>query len=181
MTGDTQSSPRALGNGLSDEQLSTPPIGLEATYQKPRSKILTLLEPNLQSYNDPSIVEWYKSREASPESDRAPTTGRTSDDYPGFVKTRSSHAPDQYPVQATNGSLTGLALGLPEGSTTGDSRNDSHRIEVETPKRLPVQSLLNSTQSDERPSKEFGTARLGDSNIEDLVLNGLRWLSSYAP
>ena len=181
MTGDTQGSHRALGNGLSDEQLSTPPIGLEAICQKPRSKILALLEPNLQSYNDPGIVDWYKSREASPESDRAQTTGSTSDDCPGFVKTRSSHAPDQYCVQATNGSLTGLALGLSEGSATKDTPKDSHRNELETAKRLPVQSLLNSTQTDERPSEDFGTARLGDSNIKDLVLNGLGWLSSYAP
>lgn len=181
MTGNTQGSPRAFGNGPSNEQLSTPPAGLAAACQKPRSTILTLLEPNLQSYNDPSIVQWYKSREASPESDRAPTTGRTSNDYPGFAKTQSSHAPDQPTIQPTNGSLTGLALGISEGYTPGGSRNDSHRIEVETPKRLPVQSLLNSTQNDEQHSKEFGTAKLGDGNIEDLVLNGLRWLSSYAP
>lgn len=181
MTGNIEGSPRALGNGPSSDKLSTQPAGPEAIRWKPRSKVFTLLEPNLQSYNDPSIVEWYKSREASPESDRAPTTGRTSEDYPGFGKTQTLPAPDQYPIQLTDGSLKGPPFGLPEGSTAGASQNDSHGIEVETPRRLPVQSLLNSTQTDERPSKDFGTARLGDRNIEDLVLDGLRWLSSYAP
>ena len=181
LSGDIQNSPRALGNGPSNNQLFTLPASLEATCQKSRNKLFTLLEPDLQTYNDPSIVEWYKSRGASPETGRAPTTGRTSDDYHGFAKTQSSHAPDQYPIQATNESPTGPAFGFPEESTTGHSRIGSDRMEVGKPKQLPLQSLLNSTQTDERPSKGFGNARLGDGNIEDLVLDGLGWLSSYAP
>ena len=69
----------------------------------------------------------------------------------------------------------------PESSIAVSRGTDS-----ESTKRLSIQSLLSPERTDERPLKHRPAARLDrdndkDNDIEDLILDGLTWLSSCAP
>ena len=152
------------------------------------SKVFSLLEPAMQSYSDPSIIEWYKSRDASPESDRYPTSKSTSNTAPA-PSTRIQLSPNMYSQSID---FANRPSGSPDAGRSGalvsqqQSSTGSRGMESDSTKRLSIQSLLSPERTDDRPLKDHPAAsRLGrnnnNNNIEDLILDGLTWLSSCAP
>lgn len=155
----------------------------DAIGQKLGSKVsvFSLLEPAMQSYSDPSIIEWYRSRNVSPESDRYPTSETTYNTDPASTRTQTSFNICSRSIDFANGPSVNPDAGRSEGLIAQDSPIASREMESDSTKRLSIQSLLSPDRTDERPVKDHSTARLGRNNIEDLILDELTWLSSCAP
>ena len=176
-----QNSPIERNNPKSKIQPSELSAKREAFSQGLGYKVFSLLEPAMQSYSDPSIIEWYKSRNVSPESDRYPMSPTTSSADPASTRIQPSCIMYNHPIKTANGPLVDPGAGRSEGIVNQDSAIASRKMESASTKRLSIQSLLSPDRTDERPLKDFSAARLGRNNIEDLILDGLTWLSSCAP
>ena len=152
------------GNRQNQKLSSKPTQYQEADGQELASEVFNLLGPNIQSYNDPSIIKWYKSREVSPERN-----------HPSTHTTTLCSSPS--------------ASGVSSDSSVADSDRLEHTVRsprVEESRRIPVrvvsvQSLLSSCTADDLTSHSPKSNRVGQGNIEDAILDGLRWLSSCAP
>ena len=176
-----QNSPIGCNNRRSKTQSSELSAEKEITVHELGSKVFSLLEPAMQSYSDPSIIEWYKSRNVSPESDRYSMSEITSDADPASTRIQPSYNRYNHSIDSANGPSVDPGTGRSKGIVNQDSSIASREMESASTKRLSIQSLLSPDRTDERPSKDFSAARLGRNNIEDLILDGLTWLSSYAP
>ncbi|KAL8789264.1 MAG: hypothetical protein Q9195_006910 [Heterodermia aff. obscurata] len=175
----SQSPPIECNSRQSKAQLSDLPAQREAFGQELGSKVFNLLEPAMQSYSDPSIIEWYKSRNVSPESHQYAMSETTSGTDPASTRIQTSGDMYSRSIDTVNGLSVDPDAGRSEGLITQDSSIASQEMDSASTKRLSIQSLL--SPKDERPLKDFSAARLGRSNIEDLILDGLTWLSSCAP
>lgn len=135
----------------------------------------------MQSYSDPSIIEWYRSRNVSPESDRYPMSKTASDADPASTRIQTSGDMYSRLIDTANGPSVDPDAGRSDGSITQDSSTASREMESASTKRLSIQSLLSPDRTDQLPLKDFSAARPGRNDIEDLILDGLTWLSSCAP
>ena len=176
-----QDSPIECNNRQFETQSSKLSDEKKAFGQEPGSEVFSLLEPAMQSYSDPSIIEWYKSRNVSPESDRCPMSETTSDPDPASVRVQFSYDRIDHSMDTANRPLINPGVGRSEVIVNQDSSVASRDMESASKKRLSIQSLLSPDRTDERPLKDFSAARTGRNNIEDLILDGLTWLSSCAP
>ena len=143
--------------------------------------VFGLLEPAMQSYSDPSIIEWYTSRNVSPESNRYPTSETTSDTEPAPTRIQTSCNVYSRSIDFANGPSVNPDAGRSEGLLVQHSSIASRETDSDSTKRLSIQSLLSPDRTDERPVKDHSAARPGRNNIEDLMLDGLTWPSSCAP